>query len=114
MLRIEGFFLYQIFLESITSLKSLITRMHHFSTEIFFLKMFHIKHFIHNTVHRHTDALRGGVPGAPRSEIENGDNTVEVVIHNYPWEALGIINDPVRPEREVGTSGLSGASWLYN
>lgn len=60
MLRIEGFFLYQIFLESITSLKSLITRMHHFSTEIFFLKMFHIKHFIHNTVHRHTDALRGG------------------------------------------------------
>lgn len=55
-----------------------------------------------------------GIPGAPRSEIENGDNTVEVVIHNYLWEALGIINDPVRPEREVGASELSGASWPYN
>lgn len=50
------------------------------------------------------------IPGAQRSEIENGDNGVEVVIHNYLLEALGIINDPVRPEKEVGASELSGAS----
>lgn len=37
-----------------------------------------------------------------------------MVIHNYLWEVLGIINDPVRPEREVGASDLLGASWLYN
>lgn len=55
------------------------------------------------------------IPGAPRSEIENGDNSVEVVIHNYLLQALGIINDPVRPEREMGAGEeLSGASWLYN
>lgn len=33
---------------------------------------------------------------------------MEVVIHNYLLEALGIINDPVRPEREVGANELSG------
>lgn len=54
------------------------------------------------------------IPGAPRSEIENGDNSVEVVIHNYLLQALGIINDPVRAVREVGADELSGASWLYN
>lgn len=54
------------------------------------------------------------VPGAPRSEIENGHKSVEVVIHNYLLQALGIINDPARPEREVGADELSGASWLYN
>lgn len=53
--------------------------------------------------------------GALRSEIENGDNSVEGVIHNYLLQALGIINDPVRPEREVEAGKeLSGASWLYN
>lgn len=39
---------------------------------------------------------------------------MEVVIHNYLWEALGIINDPARQEGEVGARELSGASWLYN
>lgn len=54
------------------------------------------------------------IPGAFRSEIENGDNSVEVVIHNYLLQVLGIINDPGRPEREVGAATLSGASCLYN
>lgn len=54
-------------------------------------------------------------PGALRSEIENGDNGVEVAIHNYLLQALGIVNDPARPGREVGAGEeLSGASWLYN
>lgn len=39
---------------------------------------------------------------------------MEVVIHNYLLEELGIINDPVRPEREVGANELLGASWPYN
>lgn len=39
------------------------------------------------------------IPGAPRSEIENGDKSVEVVIHNYLLQALGIMNDPARPKR---------------
>lgn len=71
--------------------------------DFFFLKIFHQMQFIHNT-------RAGALLGAARSEIE----TVEVVVHNYLWEALGIINDPVRPEREVGARELSGASWPYN
>lgn len=63
----------------------------------------------------HAKAEVERIPGAPRSEIENGDNSVEVAIHNYLLQALGIINDPVRAEREVGAGEeLSGASWLYN
>lgn len=82
--------------------------MHHSWTEIFFLKIFHQKQFSQNTRAEANWHFKRGVPGAPRSEIENGDNTVEVVIHNYLLEALGIINDPVRPEREVGANELSG------
>lgn len=62
----------------------------------------------------HAKAVVERLPGAPRSEIENGDNSGEVVIHNYLLQASGLINDPVRPESEVGASELSGASWLYN
>lgn len=84
-------------------------------TVFFYIYLFLPQNIPSKEVVNHAKAEVERIPAAPRSEIENGDNGVEVVIHNYLLQALGIINDPVRPEREVGAGEeLSGASWLYN
>lgn len=68
----------------ITSIKSLIPHTCITTGQtFFFLEAFHQKQFIHNTGADVNGRFKRGIPGAPRSEIENGDNTVEVVIHNY-------------------------------